>query len=63
VPLHVRQTGVDLVLETRGADHAAEIVAALEQAGYGIERLADGAVDRPAAGVGDRLESPRRGAR
>jgi threonine dehydratase len=37
VPLHVRQTGVDLLLETRGADHAAEIVAALEQAGYGIE--------------------------
>ncbi len=41
VPLHVRQTGVDLLLETRGADHAAEIVAALEQAGYGIERAAE----------------------
>jgi threonine dehydratase len=38
VPLHIRQTGVDLLLETRGADHAAEIVAALEQAGYEIER-------------------------
>jgi threonine dehydratase len=38
VPLHLRQTGVDLLLETRGADHAEEIVAALEQAGYGIER-------------------------
>ena len=42
VPLHVRQTGIDLLLETRGADHAAEIVAALEQAGYGVERPADG---------------------
>jgi threonine dehydratase len=38
VPLHIRQTGVDLLLETRGADHAAEIVAALEEAGYEIER-------------------------
>jgi threonine dehydratase len=38
VPLHIRQTGVDLLLETRGADHAAEIVAALEAAGYEIER-------------------------
>ena len=36
VPLHLRQTGVDLLLETRGADHAAEIVAALEAAGYEI---------------------------
>ena len=59
VPLHVRQTGVDLLLETRGAEHATEIVAALERAGYGIERLADG---RPAARAGDRLESPRPGA-
>jgi threonine dehydratase len=38
VPLHLRQTGVDLLLETRGADHAAEIVAALEAAGYEVER-------------------------
>ena len=42
VPLHIRQTGVDLLLETRGADHAAEIVAALEQAGYEIERQSVG---------------------
>jgi threonine dehydratase len=41
VPLHLRQTGVDLLLETRGADHTAEIVAALEQAGYGIERAGE----------------------
>jgi threonine dehydratase len=38
VPLHLRQTGVDLLLETRGAEHAAEIVAALEEAGYEVER-------------------------
>jgi threonine dehydratase len=39
VELHVRQTGVQLVLETRGAEHAAEIVAALRDAGYEIERI------------------------
>jgi threonine dehydratase len=38
VPLHVRQTGVDLVLETRGADHAEAIVAALHAAGYEVDR-------------------------
>lgn len=32
--LHVRETAVELVLETRGRDHAAEIVEALEEAGY-----------------------------
>ena len=39
VPLHVRETGVDLVLETRGEEHAAAIVAQLEAAGYEIERF------------------------
>jgi len=39
VDLHVRQTGVELTLETRGADHAEAILAALTQAGYGVERL------------------------
>jgi threonine dehydratase len=38
VPLHLRQTGVDLLLETRGAEHAAEIVVALEDAGYEVDR-------------------------
>jgi threonine dehydratase len=32
--LHVRETGVQLVLETRGRDHAEEIVAAVTRAGY-----------------------------
>jgi threonine dehydratase len=36
VDLHVRQTGVQLVLETRGPEHAGEVVAALRAAGYGL---------------------------
>ncbi len=40
VPLHVRQTGVELVLETRGTDHAGEILAALARAGYEVQTLA-----------------------
>ena len=41
VPLHVRETGVELALETRGRDHGDAIAAALEQAGYAIRRLHD----------------------
>jgi threonine dehydratase len=39
VDLHVRQTGVELTLETRGADHAEAIIAALRDKGYGVQRL------------------------
>jgi threonine dehydratase len=39
VPLHVRETGVEIALETRGAEHSDEIVSALEQAGYQVRRL------------------------
>jgi threonine dehydratase len=39
VPLHVRETGVEIALETRGRDHADAIVAALESAGYDVRRL------------------------
>jgi threonine dehydratase len=39
VPLHVRETGVQLLLETRSADHAREIVETLTGAGYEIERI------------------------
>ncbi|MGI9184838.1 MAG: threonine ammonia-lyase [Solirubrobacteraceae bacterium] len=39
VPLHVRETGVEIALETRGAEHGAEIVIALEAAGYRVRRL------------------------
>ena len=34
VDLHVRETAVQLVLETRGAEHAARVVAAVGDAGY-----------------------------
>jgi threonine dehydratase len=39
VPLHVRETGVEIALETRGPKHSDEIVAALESAGYEVHRL------------------------
>jgi threonine dehydratase len=32
--LHVRETAIELVLETRGQDHAEDVVAALREAGY-----------------------------
>ena len=32
--LHVRQTAVQLVLETRGREHAREVLAAVQAAGY-----------------------------
>ena len=37
--LQVRQTGVELTLETRGADHAEAIMAAMAAAGYEVERV------------------------
>ena len=37
VPLHVRETGVELTLETRGPEHADELLAALGAAGYEVE--------------------------
>jgi threonine dehydratase len=36
--LHVRETGVQLVLETRGREHADEVVDVLEEAGYAVRR-------------------------
>ncbi|MGD0981642.1 MAG: threonine ammonia-lyase [Solirubrobacteraceae bacterium] len=39
VDLHVRQTGVELTLETRGAEHAEAILEALREQGYGVRRL------------------------
>jgi threonine dehydratase len=43
VPLHVRETGVEISLETRGEKHGDAIIAALEQAGYSVRR--DGEAD------------------
>jgi len=36
VSLHVRETGVELTLETRGPAHTEEMLAALAAAGYGV---------------------------
>ena len=38
-PLHVRETGVELTLETRGPEHGNAIIAALLAAGYDVRRL------------------------
>lgn len=40
VDLHVRETGVQAVLEVRGTEHADAVLAAARAAGYGIERVA-----------------------
>ena len=39
VDLHVRETAVQLVLETRGPEHAAEVTRAIRQAGYAETRV------------------------
>jgi threonine dehydratase len=39
VDLQVRQTGLELTLETRGAEHADSIIAAMVASGYGVERV------------------------
>lgn len=39
VDLHVRETGVQIVLETRGIDHADTVVDAARRAGYEVEEL------------------------
>jgi threonine dehydratase len=36
VPLHVRETGVELTLQTRGREHTEELLAALAAAGYEV---------------------------
>jgi threonine dehydratase len=38
VALHVRETGIEITLETRNAAHSEAIVAALEAAGYDVHR-------------------------
>ena len=39
IDLHVRETAVELVLETRGQDHADAVLATLRDAGYGAEAM------------------------
>ena len=36
LPLHVRETGVQLTLETRGREHTEQVLAALAGAGYEV---------------------------
>jgi threonine dehydratase len=36
VPLHVRETGIELTLQTRGPDHTEQVLAALAAAGYEV---------------------------
>jgi threonine dehydratase len=36
VPLRVRETGVELTLETRGPEHTEELLALLAAAGYEV---------------------------
>ncbi len=38
VPLHVRETGVEIALETRGPEHGESIMTALRAAGYDVRR-------------------------
>jgi threonine dehydratase len=44
VPLHVRETGVQLTLETRGERHARDVIEALVRAGYEVERTGTSSV-------------------
>ena len=39
VDLHVRETGIQAVLEVRGRDHALAVVAAARAAGYDIDEV------------------------
>ncbi len=41
VALHVRETGIEVTLETRSAAHSAAIVTALRDSGYDVRRLED----------------------
>src|SRR3954452_9552298 len=41
IDLHVRETGVQLTIETRSRAHADAVVAAVERAGYGVARYAE----------------------
>jgi len=49
VDLHVRQTGVVLTLETRGAEHAEAILSGLRGRGYEVQRLGGAQPAPPAA--------------
>lgn len=50
VSLHVRETGVELILETRGPAHSERVVTALEAAGYDVAAPRFGEVGGPDGG-------------
>jgi threonine dehydratase len=41
IGLHVRETAVQMTIETRGAEHADAVVVAVRDAGYGVSRYPD----------------------
>jgi threonine dehydratase len=41
IGLHVRETGVQLTIETRSREHAAAVEEAVREAGYGVSRFPD----------------------
>jgi threonine dehydratase len=41
VQLHVRETGVQVVLEVRSRDHAAAVLSAVRNAGYEIDEVSE----------------------
>ena len=41
IGLHVRETGVQLTIETRSREHADAVVSAVREAGYGVSRYPD----------------------
>jgi threonine dehydratase len=51
-PISARSTNVDVVIETRGRPHAAEVIAAIEKAGYAVATDTS-TTDNPAAGPGN----------
>jgi threonine dehydratase len=50
VSLHVRETGVEIALETRGSRHGEAILAALAEAGYAVTRLDQETAPAPIGG-------------
>jgi threonine dehydratase len=47
IDLHVRETGVQLTLETRGRDHADAVLARVREGGYDLEVMAEAPINPP----------------
>ena len=46
IDLHVRETGVQLTIETRGRDHADAVLARVRESGYDLDVMGDEPVSR-----------------